>query len=245
MKGSEKISFAPRAGGVEVSTSQAVCPPGYNPRMHGLVVLVYALLFSAPSLDDVNRAVRDVLADSGIQTEYPGEEAAPSPEPPQRDPARSSSAPYAPGRSAFLSTVLWVLVGVVGVLLLVWLLREVKGYSRPVEVDEATAIAVPSALPVEAELGDAEVLAGEGRYEEAVHLLLLRALRSIERAGSHVSSNTSREVIRAAAIAGESRDAVMGLVGAVELSLFGGRPVDESGYRTSVDHYRRFLAARA
>ncbi len=216
--------------------------------MHGLVVLAFGLLFSAPSLEDVNRAVKNVLADSGIQTEYPGGEAEPPPpedrasRPPERPRSRP---PVGAGGSAILSTVLWVLVGVVAALLVFWAVREFKGYVRPVRTEEAVPVATPHAPPAEAELGDAEALAEEGRYDDAVHVLLLRALRSLETEGSPVSSNTSREVIGAAALEHEAREAVTELVRAVELSLFGGRPAGEAGYRASVDHYRRFQATRA
>jgi hypothetical protein len=215
--------------------------------MHGLSVLALGLLFSAPSLDDVNRAVKTVLADSGIQTEYPGEDGAEPPAPSNRthEPRARRDPGVVWGGSEIVTTLLWVLVGVGVVLLVVWLARELQGYTRVVEVEEMAAVAQPRAPPTEAPLGDAETLAAEGRYEEAVHLLLLHALRSIEREGTRIASHTSREVVRAAHLEGAPHDAVLGLVGAVEISLFGGRPIDETGYRTAADHYRRLLAATA
>ena len=76
-------------------------------------------------------------------------------------------------------------------------------------------------------------LAAEGRYAEAIHALLLLA---IQRHASRLDppppeSATSREVLRVLPLEGPAREALRELVAEVELSLFGGRAVDEEGYQ--------------
>ena len=54
---------------------------------------------------------------------------------------------------------------------------------------------------------------------------------------------TSREILRAAGIAGAPRDALASLVTTVEASLFGGAEVGRPGYEACAGSYRAVLTA--
>lgn len=77
-------------------------------------------------------------------------------------------------------------------------------------------------------LAEADALAAEGRFAEAAHLLLHRSVEDIEsrRPGLVRPAMTSRGLAAAEGLPGAARDAFSRIARAVEISLFGGRPVD-------------------
>jgi hypothetical protein len=98
--------------------------------------------------------------------------------------------------------------------------------------------AAPELLP---ELEEIMRLARSGQYEAAVHLLLLHALRQVARlTGATVArSLTSREILRRHDLPeGFGRDLAT-LVGAVEISRFGGRSAGEKVFEACLASYRR------
>jgi len=90
------------------------------------------------------------------------------------------------------------------------------------------------------ELDEIERLARAGAYAEAIHLMLLRALEALHRqlGTNWAKSMTSREIARRAELGPTDRRALKVLVGAVEISRFGGQNANEQVYRTCLDHYR-------
>ena len=96
----------------------------------------------------------------------------------------------------------------------------------------------------------ADELAGEGRYVEAMHILLLNALAEIRRrVGEHFADSlTSREILRRANLPGEGRALLRDLITRVELSYFGAYPAERDDYlacRRSFDLLVRMLPAGA
>ena len=96
----------------------------------------------------------------------------------------------------------------------------------------------------------ADELAGEGRYVEAMHVLLLNALAEIRRrVGEHFADSlTSREILRRANLPGEGRVLLRDLITRVELSYFGAYPAERDDYlacRRSFDLLVRMLPAGA
>lgn len=77
-------------------------------------------------------------------------------------------------------------------------------------------------------LAEADALAAAGRYAEAIHLLLYRSVEDIEgrRPGLVRPAMTSRELAGAQDLPMVARDAFSRIARAVEISLFGGRPID-------------------
>ena len=97
----------------------------------------------------------------------------------------------------------------------------------------------------DAPLRDAQALAREGRFAEAIHVLLLRTFEQLLRGrGIALAPGwTSREVLERASYPGQAREALAGLVGAVETCTFAGRPASEEDYRLCADRFRHLAAA--
>ena len=83
-----------------------------------------------------------------------------------------------------------------------------------------------------ARLADADALAAAGRFAEAIHLLLYRSVDDIEnrRPGLVRPAMTSRELAEAHDLPSVARTAFSRIARAVEISLFGGRAIDERAW---------------
>ena len=152
------------------------------------------------------------------------------------------------GISALMKALLWGLLGAAVVLLLVWLVRYfAERRPRPKRPEPASTPEVSTASAAAAPLpGDPAALAAAGRYDEAVHALLLAALALLSRRLRLPlpPSRTSREALRALPLSGAPREAFAGLVGTVERSWFGGSAVDAEDYRVSLARFQ-LLAGQA
>jgi hypothetical protein len=146
------------------------------------------------------------------------------------------------GAGAFLGKLIFtVLLVVVGVLIVTWIAREILRRRRGARKDPvADPIAAASALEREPAFDDASRLAAEGRYAEAVHALLLAAIRHFaERSRTPVQpSRTSRELVRLLPLGPEAREAFAELVRTVELSLFGGADVEAADYERNLARFQ-------
>jgi hypothetical protein len=82
-----------------------------------------------------------------------------------------------------------------------------------------------SPTPVTEQLPEWQVLANQGRFTEAIHLLLLQLLRDMRGEGlvTLTQSLTSREILRASDLPTERRSGLATVIGAVEFCHFGGR----------------------
>lgn len=90
----------------------------------------------------------------------------------------------------------------------------------PVVASDEPSAAVPVPLP------EWQVLANQGRYSDAIHLLLLQLLIQLrrERLIQLTQSRTSREILRTGDLPPERKSGLATLIGAVEFCHFGGRP---------------------
>lgn len=91
-------------------------------------------------------------------------------------------------------------------------------------------------------LGEADAFAAQGRYAEAVHLLLWRSIEDIGRRRPRLlrPSLTARDIARSPELPEAARGAFSTIADVVELSLFGRRPVDEAGWLRCREAYSRF-----
>ena len=105
----------------------------------------------------------------------------------------------------------------------------------------------PEAAPVRAWLEEADVLAGEGRFAEAAHHLLLRSVEDIgrRRPGLVRPALTSRDLARAPALPQRARQLFSGIAAVVERSLFGGRAVDAKDWAECRSAYADFAKTAA
>ena len=135
-----------------------------------------------------------------------------------------------------LRILLWTAVAVAVALLLAWVGRRIAGRVRDAEVGSGPE-ATPLVLPVER----AEALAAAGRYAEAIHALLLETLLALSRAARLAPSFTSREIVARVPLPPRAREALAGLVEAVEISRFGGAAAGERDYQACLSRFRTFL----
>jgi hypothetical protein len=155
------------------------------------------------------------------------------------------------GGSVVAQGIVWVIAGVLLVLLVLFLLREFgtggKNVVAPTVAapDDAAAAAAANAAVVERPLDDAEALARAGRFGEAIHVLLLRTLEELVRRLDRPlpRSRTSREILAEVRLPEEAHGALAHLIGAVEVSFFGGDEPGERDYQVCVDRFRVFADA--
>ncbi|HET9229304.1 MAG TPA: DUF4129 domain-containing protein [Thermoanaerobaculia bacterium] len=202
--------------------------------------------------DEIRERARSVL-DNGYQKDLPGAEEGPGGSGSRRSGRNappgdggSFSDVMAPAANAFsyLSFVILIVMAAVAlVLLVVWIARNlpsVRSKEIPAPGQDGPAPERP-----ERELGlsirDAERLASEGRWSEAVHALLLAAVGRLCTRFSvpQAKSRTSRELYRLLPLQGEVREAFAGLVRTVEVSLFGGAELGPEDYQSSLERFRR------
>jgi len=94
-----------------------------------------------------------------------------------------------------------------------------------------------SSRPI-APAGNPEQLARQGRFAEAIHALLLRAVAESD-AVSGKPALTSRELLRSISLGREVQAALAALVAVVERVYFGGRPAAAAEYDASLALYRQ------
>jgi len=148
------------------------------------------------------------------------------------------------GVAAQLVRLVGVGVAVVGILLFgAWLAR------RLAERDDAGTGpdgVSPPALDA-GPLLDAEALAEQGRFGEAIHLLLLRTFEVLgRRMGSRLAPGmTAREALARLTLPAPARPALADLVEAVETTTFAGRAASERDYRRCADRFGVLKSALA
>jgi hypothetical protein len=100
----------------------------------------------------------------------------------------------------------------------------------------------PTVAQARALLGDADLLANEGRYGDAVHMLLLRSIEDFERFRPRVvkRSHTAREIEQLGAMPMTVRAAFAGIMAVVEKSLFGDYEVTRADWERCRAEYERF-----
>jgi hypothetical protein len=94
-------------------------------------------------------------------------------------------------------------------------------------------------------LEECDALAAEGRYSEAVHLLLLRSIEDIEERRPRLvrPALTSREIGSLAAVPASARADFGRIARTVEHALFAGNPVDSVQFTHCRREYESFVFA--
>jgi hypothetical protein len=174
---------------------------------------------------EIRDRAAQLLADPGYQATLPKPIAPPT----------SFDLPLGP-LELLVRLLLWTALAVLAVLAVLWLARRLAAPPRDVELPAEGA-----AAPVEIPIASAEALAAAGRWAEAIHSLLLETLSALARAARIAPSLTSREILQRVALPTEAREALSGLVLAVELSRFGGAPAGEADYRACLSRFHAFL----
>jgi hypothetical protein len=187
---------------------------------------------AAPTPEAIQQAAERSIRRLDLQTEFPKIE----------QPFRLSLPPEA----------LWLVVAI-ALGLLVYALRDLLPFARMASDawhgDEATTQDGGGTNPTVV-LQAADELAASGRFVEAMHVLLLRALSDIRHRLDEPFSDslTSREILRSNRLREETRTPLRDVVSRVELTYFGDRPAAQADYlacRESFNALTRSLEAGA
>jgi uncharacterized protein DUF4129 len=143
--------------------------------------------------------------------------------------------------------IMWGVIIVGVVLLIVWIGAELMKYGGDDSAiaQDAAVPAAPDLAVIERPLGDAEELARRGEFREAIHTLLLRTLEELARTASVrvAPAMTSREILGRVPLLADARDALAGLITAVELTHFGGDEATEQDYLRCRAQFQVFATA--
>lgn len=148
--------------------------------------------------------------------------------------------------SPFLGYVFWGGVIAVACIILYGLFAEIRRRAPSRKSAEAAAPSQPAYKPTAARaralLEEADRLAAEGKYGEAVRVLLHRSIEDFETTLKIDigPSLTSREIARLERLTQTGRSTFSQLASAVESSLFGGHALSASDFTTCREAYRTF-----
>lgn len=197
--------------------------------------------------DRVAAAHQSLLRDPGLQFDFES-----LPPPPEMPEWLAAIFRFLGGLQPVFEVLFWTAIAVFAGLILYFVVREaLRHYRRqvPKEISSGGAVAGwrPPVARARALLSDADRLAAEGRYAEAVHLLLFRSIEDIDTKRPHTvkPALTSRDILDLTALPVAARAALSRLVGTVEWSFFGGRPVEAGDYSACRRAYEEFAFPEA
>lgn len=187
----------------------------------------------AQSPSAIERARQAVVSDDALQLALPD-----GPEPPA-----PLSIPVPPW-------LLWVFVAA-GVLFVLYHLREIVPGWRRRGADEAADLSSEDGALAEQSSADvllsADEIARQGRFDEAMHVLLLKSLADIrERLDEQFADSlTSREILGRAPLPEPGVSALRAIVLGVERSYFGKHPTGRADYDACRRRFDELTAALA
>lgn len=206
---------------------------------------------SSPAVEDL---VAEHRTNQRLQTERPDwEPEAPDFEPRERNPFFEAIADFFAWLFSTLGPLLkYLLIAAVAAIILyaLWyMFGDVAGlqFRRRREKPDGAEVSDlrdqhPDQKQAVALLDEADRLAAEGRFAEAVHLLLFRSIEDVRarRAGGVPPSLTAREIQSLSDLSQRARDALGPIIRIVESSFFGARPVDRDEWRRARASYEDF-----
>jgi hypothetical protein len=147
----------------------------------------------------------------------------------------------------YMRPVFWIAV-IAGAAFLIYLIvqqimKHEWKFSRRRKEDPAAASEWRLAPEVARNLlREADALAAQGRYGDAVHLLLLRSIEHIDERKPDLvrPALTSREIATLDQLPGIARTAFIGMARVVERALFAHRDVGQSDFLQCREAYERF-----
>jgi hypothetical protein len=157
--------------------------------------------------------------------------------------------------AAYARVLLWIVIGL-GAAALLWAIYNRFRYgewrlrlprptsAEPLGAEEQWA---PEEAGARSWLEEADALAREGRFAEAIHHLLFRSVEDIARRRPALvrPALTSRELAASEAVPARARDLFASIARLVERSLFGGRSVGESDWLQARSAYSDFALPMA
>jgi hypothetical protein len=198
---------------------------------------------TAADAEKLERLHRDLLTDPTLQFQFEQPEA-PQPPPDWLKALAELLANIAP----FFSYIFWGGVMIIAALIVYAIVREIAR-RMPQTANETAAeedVPVPEYRPATARaralLEEADRLAAEGNYGEAVRVLLHRSIEDMEEVypTAIVPSMTSREISAIEYLSTQGRATFVKIAQAVERSLFAGRPLTQDQYTDCRRAYESF-----
>lgn len=174
---------------------------------------------------DVEKTLGRSIRSLGAQTEFPRE---------RRAIAEDSSWKFEiSSRTATILLIIAIAI-FLAMFILTWYgnLKDMPQAGRAHDDDPTGERAAAVQTRMEAVRGEADTLAGQGRYAEAMHVLLLQSLSEMRlRLRVPISvALTSREILQRIALELEAHDALADIIGRVEISYFGSHDPGEAEY---------------
>lgn len=182
------------------------------------------------------------------------------PEAPELNNRRSGSNPILRAIAAFFGAIGEILGYLLALLVIVAILAGLcmvfgesisfRGKQKEKHADPDVST-VPNLRPEQkrarALLEDADALAAQGKFAEAVHLLLFRSIDEIQeqRSGLIGRALTAREIGALGILPNAVREALMPIIRVVERSFFGGQEVGEPGWQEARASYESFAFGEA
>jgi hypothetical protein len=204
---------------------------GFRAAFLVLTLVVAAGPLWAQSPQDIQAAVEQTTRRLDLQTELP------------REPE------VRPFRIQMPAELAWVMAAI-GVGLLIYMFRDMLpawGLApRGAWTDETGEAAGTVVKPPEMVLAAADDLARQGRFVDAMHVLLLQGLAAIRRhlGEQFADSLTSREILRSTKLSDDGRAPLRDIITRVEWTYFGNHPAEHADYaacRASFDALARTL----
>lgn len=139
----------------------------------------------------------------------------------------------------------WALLAIVAAVVLFFLVRWLRGRGLSQAEGPTTQVMAPwqpSARQARLLLHDADGLAAQGRFDEAVHMLLLVCIQEIgeRRHGLVTPALTSREIAILPALSVLAQRIFAGIAQVVEHSRFGRRPISETEFQLCRAAFEKF-----
>lgn len=205
--------------------------------------------FIATDLDIVDKAHAALLGDADLQLVRP-EEAPVELTPPDPPPSwLRAIGDFLASLGPVFQVIFWLAVAAVIAGLLYFLFGEAirirfSGRKNPkVKTEDDVLVDIrPDAAAARSLLDEADALAREGRFAEAVHLLLFRSIEDIQARleGGVPTSLTAREIAGLGRLPARAKRALAPIIKVVEHSYFGGQLVDAAGWQHARGSYEEF-----
>ncbi len=210
---------------------------------------------SAATAEQSRNLAARILSQDGYQTELPGVEGEAgtgeaSPHLLRPASRKEWSIPVPAGLGALLEMLVWIGAGAVALGVVVMAVQmavsAIREGRRAVPAGKPRSPGPEGGAPASGRapklpaLSEAERLAAAGRYTEAVHLLLVRALAALGLRGGRAfpDSATSREILASSRLAPGQRVPLGALVTPVERAVFGGAALGAEDWEQCRAAYR-------
>lgn len=183
-----------------------------------------------------------------LQKDFPQQAADIRPERRERRSSDRSSRADLGFMGPVFEVIFWVLLALVGGFIIISLLREVaiskRNFAPKVKADDGPAVPIYQVDEETARvlMDDADKLALDGKYEDAVHMLLFRSIQDIADKRPHYvrRSLTAREISGLPVLSEKARASFSAIGALVERSFFGGAALGDDDYQQAKSAYKDF-----